>query len=207
MGFHVFGVSFGTPDERHRSGRMRRYPVSVVLSALRIVYDIGAKKTGEVLGISPLIVEEWRRKRFLPKTGRYTFPKMLALVTLARRYYLCSRIAPVTALKWAVARTPSMNWITVKIYLYFEAMPTVPGYPLYADRVANEKAERYGLGLRNYGSVFGVDHPHIPAEVRPSPQASRSRSEPQRQTRQLGRKFVREGQATSLLPSRKYNLL
>jgi hypothetical protein len=94
----------------------------------------------------------------------------------------------------------------VKLYLYFQAMPTVPGFPLYADRITNEKAELYGRGLRNYSAVLGVDFPRIPAEVQP-PKSDQSKTAPRVVPRQKGRRFFPEGQVTSLLPSRKHNLL
>ena len=143
--------------------------------------------------------------RFLPKTGRFSFERVLPVIAKARTLYLATRLAPVTCLLKAIDSV-GMSRSSWKVYLFAQALPTLPGYPLYADRLVNEKAERYGQGLRRYGAVMGVDHPNIPAEVE-RPRSDPARIAPSSKPAQIGRTFVRELQVKTLIPSRKYSLL
>lgn len=204
MRYHSYGT--GIKPAKLNSGRIRRHDNDLVIRTLKLCYEIGTTKAAKAGGISYGTAYSWFRRRFLPKTGSYTFSQMIKLITLARRYYLVSKCNPLTCLRWAVDRMPKMTWREVRQYLYLQAMPTLPGFPLYADRMVNEKAERYGLGHRRYSAVLGVEPPHTPAEVSPvggDPKRTGPRSAP----RQKGRRFVVEGQVTTRLPPRKYDLL
>jgi hypothetical protein len=195
--------TYGTPRNRDR-GKIWRHPNATVISAIRLAEEIGQRKAASQLKIPYKTVETWCRLRFLPKTGKHTFPKMLQLVTLARRYYRVSKLGPITCLKWAVARTPDLKWGSVKVFLYFQAMPTLPGFPLYADPIANEKAELYGRGLRSFSAVLGVEPPDTGRECESRPVVQGRNGRPV-VPRQKGRTFFPEGQVSTLLPSRKYN--
>lgn len=189
-----------------RSGRIRKHPPDLVIRVLQMIAAGQSHlEVAKIVGVNPVSAKNWYRMRFLPKTGQFSFKRVLPVIAKARTLYLATRSAPVTCLLNAV-NSVGMSRSSWKVYLFAQALPTLPGYPLYADRLVNEKAERYGQGLRRYGAVMGVDHPDIRAEVEP-PRSDSSRTAPVAKPPQIGRVFVRELQVTTPMPSRKYNLL
>lgn len=194
--------------KRKENGRIRRHDNALVIRVLHLCDDHyhSYKEVAKIVGLPRWTVVSWYRRRFLPKTGKYTFERMMHLVMIARRFYLVSKVDPMKCLKWATDREANMVWPQVRIYVYAQAMPTLPGFPLYADRIVNQKAELYGLGRRRYSAVCGVDPPRIPAEVEAvasDPKQTVRSTVP----RQKGRKFVVEGQVSTLIPGRQFDLL
>lgn len=191
---------------RKRGGARKMWPVKTTLDAIRMYNRTRSICTvSDELGVPYFTVKHWVRQRFLPKTGPYRFERMMALVAVARNLYLVSSRDPVGCIYHALNRFPEMRWRAIKVYLYLEAMPTIPGFPLYADRKVNLAAERYGLGLRRYGHALGIEHPDIPAEAHPSDTPA-TQTAPASKPRQKGRTFLVEGRVTSLIPALKRNL-
>jgi len=184
-----------------------KHPPQTVIQAIRLANQVGYTKAAQILGLKNKTVKSWHKLRFLPKTGKYTFDQMMRLVRLARNLYLINQKAlPMKCLKDATDAIPEMKWSSVKVFLVFEAMPTVPGFPLYADRMVNQKAEDYGSGLRKYSSVLGVDAPGNPPVV-VDPVSRKEQTGQRIAPRQLGRRFAVESRVTSLIPRRHNDLL
>jgi len=201
MLYFTYGTGF---KSSHRPGGViRQHSQDVVIRILRQCYKVGCKKASEIEGISYHTVQYWFRRRFLPKTGPYTFERMLLLVTNARAEYTRTRFKPMSVLQHVTDRTEGMRWRAVKQYVYLQAMPTVPGFPLYADRMANDKAELYGRGERRYSAVLGVEPPDTSSEA-DNPQSRTTQTGRAIAPRQKGRRFLVELQATTHLPPR-YN--
>jgi len=184
--------------------RVRAYPPMLIRRAIEMSYKMGVAETAELMGVKETTIHQWKFKRFLPKAGRYCFAEWMDCMRLAKGIYAASRTNPVKCVQIAAARK-GMNWNSVKVYIYFQAVPTVVGFSLYADRIVNLKAEQYGLGLRRYAAVLGVDHPDIEAEIHP-PTSLESPTGKRSVPRQLGRRYVVELQVTSLIPARKHVL-
>lgn len=167
---------------------------------------MGPAEAAKRMGLPYLTVKTWYFRRFLPKKGIYCFDEIMKVIRKARTTFMICEKDPLWCLKAAIDDHPKMKWHSVKPFIFLQAMPTIPGFPLYADRKVNQKAEEYGLGLRRYSAVLGVEPPNIPAAV--DHHASRTQQTGQRSApRQKGRRFVVEGQVTSRLPHRDTDLL
>jgi len=201
MRYFNYGTDF--KPSHWRNGVIRQHPQDTVIRTLRLCYKYGIRKAAMIEGLSFNTVDYWFRRRFLPKTGRYTFEKMLLLVTNARAEYTRTRFKPMSVLQHVTNRTEGMRWRAVKQYVYLQAMPTVPGFPLYADRMVNDKAELYGRGERKFSAVLGVEPPDTPAESGDL-QSRTTQTGRAIAPRQKGRRFLVELQATTHLPPR-YN--
>lgn len=204
MGFYSHGT--GRPGPPFKNGRIRRHPNDVVLNAIRLCATHSTAVTAEITGVKYFTIRTWNEKRFLPATGPYRYESVMQVIRVARTIYLQSHYSPVTCVVHALRRFPKLRWVKFKQYLYFEAMPTIPGFPLYADRKVNAAAELYGLGRRRYGHVLGIDHPRIPAEV---PKGSKHSSQSGRASApvQKGRRFLVEVAVSRKIPTRKRHLL
>jgi hypothetical protein len=204
IGYYSYGTGLKSPTIA--TGRIRSHPRETVRMALQLTYKFGWMKAAAITEVPFATVKYWYQRRFLPKTGPYTFEKMLELIRDARREYLITRFKPITCVQHAIDRTGTMRWRTVKQYLYLQAMPTVPGFPLYADRMVNDKAELYGRGERKFSAVLGVEPPDknsAPA----GPESHTKQTVPKVAPRQKGRRFLVELSATGRLPQRSNDLL
>jgi hypothetical protein len=117
----------------------------------------------------PRSVVNWTTQTTLPvkPTSLYTFARMLACVTLARNLYR-AKFSPNCrhCLIEAVKRTPPMKWTSVDVYLSLEAVPSLAGFPLYADQAVQARCEALGRGERTRGTDI-FDDPVMPAQAAP----------------------------------------
>ena len=203
IGYYSYGTGLKSP--KFSTGRVRHHPPETVIQALHLTYKFGLKKAATITGVPYATVQYWFQRRFLPKTGPYRFEKMMGLIYDARREYLITRFKPLTCVIHACDRQ-EMRWRTVRQYLYLQAMPTVPGFPLYADRMVNDKAELYGRGERKFSAVLGVEPPNSESEP-VGPEGHKKQTAPATKPPQKGRTFLVELRATGRLPHRSNDLL
>jgi len=203
MRYYSYGT--GLKSAKLSTGRIRHHPPETVRLALHLTYKFGLKKASTITEVPYATVQYWFQRRFLPKTGPYRFEKMMGLIYDARREYQITRFKPLTCLIHACDRK-GMRWRTVRQYLYLQAMPTVPGFPLYADRMVNDKAELYGRGERKFSAVLGVEPPDN-ASAPADPESRTKQTGPTTKPPQKGRRFLVELQATGRLPHRSNDLL
>lgn len=191
-----------TPYQTHdQNGRIRRHPRSVVESCIRLANEHGIKHASQMTGVKVTTVKSWVRLRFLPKTGPMRFENVMLLVRHAARINRQKFIDDPVRSLWQAAKERGLNWNTVKLYLYMEAFPTIPGFKLYANLIVNKAAEEYGSGVRNYGHALGLPHKNIP------PYRFRNKGDPSRNGKssvppQKHRKFLIELREDSPMPRR-----
>jgi hypothetical protein len=122
------------------------------------------RQIARALGIPRTTVENWTTQSKLPvkPTSPYTLPRMLALVTLARRLWQKKFSPDPKKCFWeAVRLTPTMKSASVAVYLSLEAIPALPGYPLYADQSVQARCEALARGERTRGCDL-FDEPVVP---------------------------------------------
>lgn len=131
-------------------------------------------RIAKILGIPQTTVQNWLEQTTLPikPTSPYTFAKMLACVTLAKHLYRQKFDADPKRCLWeAIRRTPTMKRSSVKVYLSLEAVPTLPGFPLYADQAVQARCEALGRGERKRGTDIFDETPVFSPPSQPAPAA------------------------------------
>ncbi|MFB1500804.1 hypothetical protein [Thiocapsa sp. N5-Cardenillas] len=185
--------------------RARRHPIETLHRALKLMDQHSNREIAAMLGIPVRSIESWRDMRFLPKTGKLSFPNVIKLIERARLIFQTRNLDPMMSLREACAQM-GFNLNSVNVYLCHEALPTLPGFPLYRDARCQAQCEAYGLGLRPCGGLFGLPVPDTLRKHPPSSQAAQSPSVPASKPPRSGRPFVREVRATVLLPRRTHYL-
>lgn len=163
---------------KHRSVARRKYTTEQVTNAILLCSQMPMSKVSEATGIPEGSLHAWYYRRKLPKTGPWCFANVMKLIRAAKEIYdgrdlYANRQKRVMWCMRKALWNCGMSYRMFRVYLKFEAIPTVPGFPLYADPASQQRAEECGLGLRvSPNPTFGptvCPQPKRPVADTPAP--------------------------------------
>lgn len=148
-------VGSQTAFSRSNRGRFKHSRDQVRLQVVAMHREgMGQFEIAAKLGIPRTTIENWVGQTKLPvrPTSPYTLARMLAMVRIARNLWRQKfSTKPRACLIEAVRRSSPMKWNAVKVYLCLEAIPALPGFPLYADQSVQARCELLAQGKRERG--------------------------------------------------------
>lgn len=146
--------------------KTRKYTSAFIREAVALAAKIGITEAAIKLGLlqrgehhAKSVLHTWYYRRRLPKTGRYSLPEMLKIISRARDIWRAANAAGGNHLSrvWhalfrAAVIEGGLNVRSLRVYLCMEAIPALPGFQLYQDPATQQRCEELAAGLRVSGN-------------------------------------------------------